>query len=377
MNPPLPLPLVDGAFFASGSFLEWCQTCTQGAKLYKIDARVSAAPASALNFGSHVHTCHEFRARQQEFGLSDAEIETRMAPILEAEFAREPIAEGDWRSLNWCSTLFHEHNKRYPANLYPMLKYAEPIACKYCKGTGRIIIDGPWKTNECPWCHGTSKQSLMVEVPFVVKLHDYEWLNARSEQFSSREEFDKFTQNGFSIPIYYHGFLDLPVEIGSQTFVQDYKTTSQLGDSFWHDKRASAQQKGYCWAFEQLTGRKVSGYLVRAIRTKEPPVYVINGAPSKKGETKKMEDWFNESFQEERFYLGDGELDEWRNNTIDLIEEFFWHYARGRFPRRTTWCAGKYGKCQYYDCCWTFPAADRDIILNSGLFKNKTPTPTA
>src|SRR5207247_83022 len=186
LRPTLPLlPLIDGALFVSGTFIELAMSCSRAAQYYKLDGRVSAAPASALTLGKHLHTALEFRIRQQEHGFTESEIDQRVAALMESEYAREPVAEGDWRNLNWCMTLYAEHCKRFAADQHTLLRYSEPRPCPQCKGVGQqqclvdldpdhVII----KLSPCVWCNGTGLYTLMVEVPFVFKLFDYEWLNA-------------------------------------------------------------------------------------------------------------------------------------------------------------------------------------------------------
>ncbi len=354
-------------------------SCSTAAAYYKLYNRVSAAPASAPTFGGHLHTALEFRVRQHEHGISQSEIDNRVVQLMESEFALNPIAEGDWRNLNWLLTLYAEHNKRFPVDAYTLMRYSEPRVCPQCKAEE---VNSPvigWN-GVCMWCNGTGRTSLMVEVPFVFKLFDYQidsddlhlYGNVKTEMKVGCDDNDETTLHNVGVlPVYYHGFLDLPVQIGTQIYIQDYKTTSQLGASFWDNLRANSPQKGYAYGFRELTKQNVAGYLVRALRTKEAPEYVTKGVPNKKGESKRMESWFDESFEEQRFHLGEGELDEWRDNTINIVEEWLWHYGKQSFPKRTTSCSGKYGKCQFYEVCWTFPASDRLHILQSGLYKDK------
>ena len=151
----------------------------------------------------------------------------------------------------------------------------------------------------------------------------------------------------------------------------DFKSTSQLGPSYWDDKKAIAQPKGYAWALEQLLGVKVHGYLIRAIRTIPPPKYVTDGTASKKGEFKKISDWWDESLSEQSYELGDGELTEWKENAIAQVKQFFYHHSQGIYPQNKSMCIAKYGKCQYFEVCSTFPSTDRILLLNSTQFKTK------
>ena len=343
MNTLPPLPLIDGCFFVSDSFLERLSTCPRSAEYYKLHARVASSANAALNTGKLVHKCLEMHYRLQEFNLDQQEISNRVGRLLEREFAATPNPDDDHRNLSWIAELYQRYVQRHEFETIKLMQYKEPMPCKYCS-----IIEQDEQKKDCDWCCNTRKLSLMVEVPFATHLYDYG-----------------------SIPVFFHGYIDLPCNIGNQLALLDFKTTSMLGQGFFDDKKMSAQQKGYCFGFRETTGMAPLGYIVRAIRTLQPPLWVLNGGESKRGERKNARTWWEESFQEERYILGEGELDEWKQNVIALCDEFFWHYERSYFPRKTVWCVGKYGRCQYFDVCSIFPVADRQIILSSGLYTDK------
>lgn len=360
-----PLPLINGAFFVSSSFLDTL-TCPRYSEYYKLEAKVSNTKGAGLNFGTHLHSAMSLSYRLREYGLHQETIDSRVSLLLQEKFAQEPNEEGDWRNLNWAMEIYQQHARKFESESFQLMRYKEARECKNCEGQGRDTEQVMDKTEriieldkECLWCNGTGKTSIMSEVPFVVKLFDY-------------HSFPNLKENGLlPISIYYHGFIDLLVSHNDLLFVFDWKSTSKLGQSYWDDKKAIAQPKGYSWAMEQLLGVKMHGYIIRALRTIEPPQYVTNGTASKKGEFKKISDWWDESLVEQRFDLGDGELDEWKNNAIEQVEQFLWHYSRGFFTQNKAQCSGKYGRCQYFDVCSTFPEKDRKILLNSDLFKTK------
>jgi hypothetical protein len=350
-----PLPLTDGAFFISNSFLETLQTCSRAAEYSKLDLRVINSANAAQTFGGHLHSAFEMHNRLQEYNLSRDEISSRVANLLEQEFQKTPTPEDDFRSYNWALEIYKRFADRWQEEEFSLMKYKEPQNCKYCDGLGQANLGTTAEpsNNPCPWCNATGLSSIMAEVGFAVKLYD------------------AYSEKTGDVPIYYHGFIDLPVSFNGRLHPLDYKTTALLGPSFWDDKKMSAQPKGYAWAMQELLGQQVSGYIVRAIRVNEPPKYVMAGKPNKMGELVSLEKWWGDALTEERYSITQEELVEWKANTIDLIEEFFWHYNRGYFPKKTMWCSGKYGKCQYFDVCSTFPAEDRAQVLYSGLYKNK------
>lgn len=358
-----PLPLRNGALWVSGTFLDTYMECPRKAEYYKLWGRVSSSPSSALTFGSHLHSALALHFRQQEFAPSPTELRNKVATLLEGEFARQPVEEDDWRNLNWALTIYDQFAKKFAREEFELLQYDEPQRCGHCIADSAVNPGLPvvsWNEaqvadlkvvalqSRCLWCNGTGQHRIMSEVPFALPL----------------------VQVG-ELPVVFHGFIDLPILWRGQPWVLDFKSTAMLGDLFWADKAMSSQQKGYAWAWQEIAGQRVGGYLVRAIRTSSPPKNVVEQKPKRDGSAPKtVEDWWHETLGEHRFYLNEGELDEWKQNAIATVREFLYHYGNGYFPRRTTACAPKW-KCPYFDVCSVFPPASRATMLNSGLFKNK------
>lgn len=361
MNPLPPLPLVDRCIFVDNSMLELFTTCPRALQYNKLNARISAAESPSLNFGSAIHEALELRYKLYANQPTDPLYKQDVTDILTAFFDQHPAPVDEYRNLNWALEVVRQYNLRYGAEDFNLLQYDQPIGCVKCDSKG------------CLFCKGTGKVELMVELPFAFPLCAINLLTLKT-----RLDFDGNPQTltEHEIGVLYSGRIDLPFVQDEHIFVLDHKTTSVLGPTFFDDKKMSPQQKGYCWSFQKLTGKTVRGFVVNAIRIKEPPQYVTKGVESKySGKKLTPEQWWHESLQRERFYLNDGELDEWHENTISLVEEFFWNYSRGYFPRKTSWCVGKYGRCQFFDVCSTFPVEDRATMLSSGLFKDNTWSP--
>ena len=349
------IPLSNGAMFVSSSFLDTL-VCPRASQYYKINARVGDRGSTAMIFGQHLHSALSLYYRLQEYNLEHDTIMSRVSTLLEMEFASHPTDQDDWRNLNWAMETFQQLVQKYRDEEFQVVRYKESRPCTKCNGSPSAYNNNGFAV--CLWCNGTGLTSVMSEIPFAVKLFDYEevWNDGHTKGY---------------IPIYYHGFIDLLISRNGLLYVMDFKSTSQLGQSYWDDKKAIAQPKGYSWALEQLLGVKVHGYLIRAIRTVPPPKYVAEGRPNTKGEFKKISDWWDESLSQQSFELGPGELDEWKDNAIAQVKQFFYHHSQGMFPQNKSVCVAKYGKCQYYEVCHTFPIADREILLNSTMFKDK------
>jgi hypothetical protein len=342
-----PLPLIDGAFFIDNSTLEALTTCPRAFEYSKLHRRINAAEAPALNFGSAIHLALELRYKTCGSDPTDPLYDQAMMSVLHDHFELTPNPDDDFRNLNWAIEVIRRYNNKYLKEEFDVLRYHTPIACSHCNGSGEIK-----ESIDCYFCNGTGESTAMVELPFAAKLFDCG-----------------------STPVYYTGRIDLPNQRPEGLFINDHKTTSLLGSGFFDQLKMSAQQKGYCWAFENLTGQPVRGYEVNAIRIKEPPMYVTKGTTTRGGKSQSPEQWWDESLQRERFLLNPGELSEWKQNVICQIEEFFWHHSRDFFPKKTTWCVGKYGRCSYFDVCSLYPVEDRGAYLSSGLFKDNNWSP--
>ena len=315
-----PLPLVDGCLFVDNSMLELLTTCPRALQYNRFMKRIGATAKPSLAFGSAIHLALEHRYKTYRNLQPDVALESEIADVLSKFFSETPQPVDDYRTLNWAMEIVKRYNRTY--DLEPFQLLTDP------------------------------KGEVMVELSFALPLFTY--LTDRP---------DILGIIGNSVPVIYTGRIDLPVLWDDQLFIGDHKTTSMLGPSFFDKMKMSAQQKGYCWAFEQLTGQDVVGYFINAIRVKEPPLSLgKEGGRSKTTEAT----WWRESFQRERYFLQPGELEEWKANTILLIKEMFYHYQTGVMPMKTAWCHS-YGRCPYFDVC-SLPKDDRELMLSSGLF---------
>jgi len=309
-----PLPLIDGALFIDNSSLELLTTCPRALEYNRLFRRVSSGAKPALNFGSAIHLALEWRYRNCKNQPPDALEESEQASVMARFFRENPCPDEDFRNLNWAIEVIKHYNQTYQV---------EPF---------NILVD--------------DKGEPMVEMPFALELFRYQ------------------VKGGPVIPIFYSGRIDLPVMWNGNLVIIDHKTTSMLGDYYFKDQRVSPQLFGYCWAFEQLTGRKAQAFCVNAIRSRPMPQKPVGG----------FDRWWTENFQRHTEFIFPHQLEEWKRNTIALVEEFFWHYERGYFPMKRKWCSGKYGLCPYYDVC-DLPASERGLMLESTLFTDNNWSP--
>ena len=164
------------------------------------------------------------------------------------------------------------------------------------------------------------------------------------------------------ITILYCGRIDLVVHSDGQLFVVDHKTTSMMGEQFFKGLSVSPQMVGYCTGVETIIPtEKCAGFIVNAIKVPRPTI-------------KRGIEVNSECFQRCRTYLQDGQIAEWRLNTIALIEEFLWNYDRGILPQKKSWCVNKFGMCEFFGVC-ELPADNRALMLSTGQFTDNVWSP--
>ncbi|SRR6266536_549701 len=311
MNTLPPLQLVDDCFFIDNTFLERLTTCPRSLEYSELLRRIGSAAKPSLTFGSALHLALEQRYRRCGNRKPDLLEESEICLAL-SDFYRIP--ENMPPEDDW-------------RNLNWAIEVFKQYNNHYATEPFDLLVN--------------DKGEILTELPFVLELHKHG-----------------------DIRILFSGRIDLPVLWDKQTFVIDHKTTSVLGDNFFKDHRVSPQLFGYCLAFEQITKRKVNGFCVNAIRSRPAPAKPVGG----------FDRWWSEGFGRHKEYIFPHQIEEWRHNTIALIEEFFWHYERAFMPQKKKWCVGKYGECQYYGVC-DLPPDQRPVLLSSNLFTDNTWTP--
>ena len=326
-----PLPLIDGAFFIDNSTLELLTTCPRALEYNRLFRRVAAAAKPSLAFGSAIHLALDYRYRNCRNNPPDALEESEQAAVLAKFFSDNVPPEDDFRNLNWAIEVIKRYNQTYQV---------EPF---------NILVD--------------EKGEPMVEMPFALKLFDYSHYPSTSWMVPEGQEVHTDGQK-VVIPVYYSGRIDFPVMWGEHLVVIDHKTTSMLGDYYFKDQRVSPQMFGYVWAFEQLTGRRPTAFCINAIRSRPMPQKPAGG----------FDRWWQENFQRHTEFVFPHQIDEWKKNTIALVEEFFWHFSRSYFPQKKRWCSGKFGLCPYYDVC-DLPSSERGLMLESTLFADNNWSP--
>lgn len=156
----------------------------------------------------------------------------------------------------------------------------------------------------------------------------------------------------------YTGKIDRIYEHQGLYFVEDHKTSSQLGQYYFSQFDPSNQMMGYAWLAQLLSGLPIAGVRINAhgILKKENKFErrVMMYSPERLEEWgRNLNSWvgrLEESMR--RFTENADDTEAWQDNLLEA------------FPHNFNACAAKYGQCQFTDVC-TMPSRLRDRVLAS------------
>jgi hypothetical protein len=153
--------------------------------------------------------------------------------------------------------------------------------------------------------------------------------------------------------------MDMLYERENKLYIMDHKTTSIMGPSYFQDFELSSQVFGYLWAAERIFQRPISGFIVNGLGIRKPT------------KTGKAFELVRHAVNNDRSLL-----EEWQRDTTHDISNYLQMCFDGYLPKRTKWCSGKYGQCQYFTVCQQAPES-REFLINSGNYKEVTWNPLA
>lgn len=156
-------------------------------------------------------------------------------------------------------------------------------------------------------------------------------------------------------PLIYCGRLDLAAKFAQGVFVEDDKTTSQLGASWSKQWDLRSQFTGYCWGMARGFKIKPAGVLVRGVSILKT-----------KYET-----------QQAITYRHDWQIDEWFQKTCDLIEDLIRAWKRKYWRKSLDAACSSYGGCPHRQPCLSqSPMNYYDTFFQQRLWNPITRTET-
>lgn len=276
--------------------LTMAQTCPAKYELRR-QGWTSRHRSAALGFGAAIHEGLAEWYRSGNLAQATAQIKAKWPD-------NTPV--DDYRSLNKCLEVMEAYARKYSAEPFSVVGAAEGNAA--------------------------------IEIPFTLYtgkhldcLCGHSWVEGLTQCPSCKIDFE---------PIEYGGIFDGLIEFGTQVYILEHKTTSQLGAYYFNQFKPNNQVTGYVWAGGLLSGKRVGGAMINAIG-----VYKASAT----------------KFERHLTTRSQGEIDFWLENVraeCNIIK----HYERtGFFPQRTGACT-LYGACEYRNV-HVLPSAKEQLRL--------------
>lgn len=158
----------------------------------------------------------------------------------------------------------------------------------------------------------------------------------------------------------YTGKIDRIIEINGLYYVEDHKTTSQLGAQYFQQYDPNNQMMGYAWLAQKLTGLRIAGVRINALGVLKTQTKLAREIVSFSKE--RLEEWAeNYNAWVDRLEKSYATMEERATIEHEKIREGLLLSA---FPHNFMACSGKYGMCQYASVC-AFQPARRNYVLET------------
>lgn len=314
----------DAVMQLDNSGLSTYLSCPRKFEYNRIKKR-SGSTGVALVFGSSIHDGLEYVYNQKGAGLPVDEREMLLASL--KAWDGFTVAMGEWRTPERSQDTLKRYLRHYEDETLQIMPFE----------------DGP-----------------AVELPFSLGLGAINYNDTIPRSlFSNPEDLpnDDPTVKIKRINIYWIGKIDLAVIDDGFRLISDHKTTSRIGSSYWRKHETSPQMKGYCWAINQLLDEPVVGCMINCIAGRKP---------TKTG--------VGTEFARQRFFYSPESIEEWKHNTLALVDDLVFNFKRGLFPMNTNNCEHMYGPCEYTSVCG-LPQCQREEMLSSDLFVDNVWSP--
>lgn len=160
----------------------------------------------------------------------------------------------------------------------------------------------------------------------------------------------------------YTGRIDRIIEWQGLYYIEDHKTTSQLGPYYFQQFNPSNQMMGYVWLAKQLTGLPIAGVRINAIgvlktQTKFARQLISYSQDRLVQWAQNYGYWIENIERCLDVYHNLLENPEFQGDILDA--------ANVAFPHNFNACAGKYGMCQYTEVCSQPVPLQRKVLESS------------
>ena len=151
------------------------------------------------------------------------------------------------------------------------------------------------------------------------------------ERYKTEQGVTLYLEKRFVVAIgdkLYGGRIDRIEDWNQNIYVDDHKTTKQLGLSFFESFRPNTQMDGYCFACRELCG-SCAGAIINGISVAKNP---------------------KERFQRFPSSRSNAEMDKFPENFTLWTDDMERAVAAGKFRMDTGYCM-RWGKCKFWELC--------------------------
>lgn len=220
-----------------------------------------------------------------------------------------------------------------------------------------------WQPHENPDDHRTLQRALKSYVSYLDRWGDHAGDSAnhgKTVGFPENPVVELATELWWPGALHpYAGKIDRVFELQGLYYVEDHKTSSQLGPYYFNQFDPSNQMMGYAVLAQELTGLPIAGVRINAhgvLKTQD-------------------------KFERKIITYSQPRLVEWKENynnwiskinrSMELItmpkenlgaKELMEMEMGAAFPMQLNACAGKYGPCQYVEVCTNAPHIREKIL---------------
>ncbi|KKK88626.1 hypothetical protein LCGC14_2741270, partial [marine sediment metagenome] len=183
-----------------------------------------------------------------------------------------------------------------------------------------------------------------VEVPFAMLLGQ---IQVTSKKSLVEGDYKMVTKD---VDVIYVGIIDAIIKWQAVQFVNDIKTTAWILNQNWLDGFQMDQGMiGYTVAARELLGIDTSRALIHAIWV---------STPAKTAKGKKLDEYFHTK----ELYWDDSQLDEWRQNTLNTIQDIEMRKLDGKWSMAYNEACNSFGMCPYRPICSSPPGAREQLL---------------
>lgn len=359
LSPPASTPPIrklfhwnpDGSltFRVDWSSIESLLGCNRSAE-YKLIHSRQGGSRSALTFGAAIHAGLEVWYRNKQTIGIDTTREDLLSccySAIESTFAESPPSLfPDYRTSDYAIQSFHSYITHYQNEiLTPFIHEGKPLVeFSFAYPLGKVELPIEMFNS---WGVGTLTNDI------------------EQERFYLGRQPDLTTQSPLSLPVHieWTGIIDMLAEINGDLYVVDHKTTSIISQDFFDGFEIAMQPTGYFAAMRAaFPDLPIKGFMANVLACRKPvAAFTKSGKPTS---SKPFE-----AFRRQ-YHYSDWHVNEFKQDTLALVEELFANVTNKFFPKKTQWCVGKYGKCPYFDVCSLPPQSRMDMLMSDQYINN-------